>query len=227
MGKSDKPDIEYRFFDHAEYLEGFIDEMGLRNITLVVHDWGSALGFHFAMRHESNVKGLAFMEAILLPVPSWEMFDPDLKAIFQGFRTPDVGWDMIVNKNMFVEQVLPEATVRKLREEEMRHYREPFREPSSRKPLWRWPNELPIEGEPANVVEAVEKYNQWLQQTDLPKLLFHGHPGVIITAPVVEWCKQNLKQLKTVDIGRGLHYLQEDNPHLIGSELANWYKSLS
>jgi len=227
MGKSDKPDIEYRFFDHAEYLEGFIDEMGIRNITLVVHDWGSALGFHSAMRHENNVKGLAFMEAILLPVPSWEMFDPDLKAIFQGFRTPDVGWDMIVNKNMFVEQVLPEATVRKLREEEMRHYREPFREPSSRKPLWRWPNELPIEGEPANVVEAVENYNQWLQQTDLPKLLFYGHPGVIITAPVVEWCKRNLKQLKTVDIGRGLHYLQEDNPHLIGAELANWYKSLA
>ena len=227
MGKSDKPDIEYRFFDHAEYLEGFIDEMGIRNITLVVHDWGSALGFHSAMRHENNVKGLAFMEAILLPVPSWEMFDPDLKAIFQGFRTPDVGWDMIVNKNMFIEQVLPEATVRKLREEEMRHYREPFREPSSRKPLWRWPNELPIEGEPANVVEAVENYNQWLQQTDLPKLLFYGHPGVIITAPVVEWCKRNLKQLKTVDIGRGLHYLQEDNPHLIGAELANWYKSLA
>src|SRR5215475_1350360 len=96
MGKSDKPDIEYRFFDHAEYLEAFIDEMGLWNITLVVHDWGSALGFHFAMRHESIVKGLAFMEAILLPVPSWEMFDSDLKAIFQGFRPPDVGWDMIV-----------------------------------------------------------------------------------------------------------------------------------
>ena len=227
MGKSDKPDIEYRFFDHAEYLEGFIDEMGLRNITLVVHDWGSALGFHFAMRHESNGKGPAFMEAILLPVPSWEMFHPDLKAIFQGFRTPDVGWDMIVKKNMFVEQILPEATVRKLREEEMHHYREPFREPSSRKPLWRWPNELPIDGKSADVVEVVENYNRWLQQADLPKLLFYGHPGVIITAPVVEWCKQHLKQLKTVDIGRGLHYLQEDNPHLIGSELANWYKSLS
>jgi pimeloyl-ACP methyl ester carboxylesterase len=111
MGKSDNPDIGYRFFDHAEYLEAFIDEIGLWNITLVVHDWGSALGFHFAMRHESNVKGLAFMEAILLPVPSWEMFHPDLKAIFQGFRTPDRGWDMIFNKNMFIEQVLPvEAT---------------------------------------------------------------------------------------------------------------------
>lgn len=227
MGKSDKPDIEYRFFDHARYLEGFIDELALGNITLVVHDWGSALGFHFAMRHESNLKGLAFMEAILLPVPSWEMFHPDHKAIFQDFRTPDIGWDMIVNKNMFVERILPEATVRKLREEEMNHYREPFREPGSRKPVWRWPNELPIEGEPADMVETVQSYNQWLQQTNLPKLLFYGNPGVLITAPVLEWCKQNVKRLEMVDIGQGLHYLQEDNPHLIGSELAKWYKSLS
>jgi haloalkane dehalogenase len=227
MGKSDKPDIEYRFFDHAKYVEGFIDKMRLRNITLVVHDWGSALGFHSAMRHEGNVKGLAFMEAILLPLPSWEMFHPDHKTIFQAFRTPDVGWDMIVTKNMFVEQILPGATVRKLREEEMGHYREPFKEPSSRKPVWRWPNELPIEGEPADVVEVVENYNRWLQQTNLPKLLFYGEPGVLITASALEWCKQHLKRLKTVDIGRGLHYLQEDNPHLIGSELANWYKSLS
>lgn len=227
MGKSDKPEIEYRFFDHARYLDGFIDKMRLRNITLVLHDWGSALGFHYAMRHKSNIRGLAFMEAILLPVPSWEMFHPDHKEIFQGFRTPELGWDMIVNKNMFVDQILPEATVRKLSEEEMNHYREPFKEPSSRKPVWRWPNELPIEGEPADVVEVVESYNRWLQQTDLPKLLFHGNPGVLNTAPVLEWCKQNLKHLKSVDIGEGLHYLQEDNPHLIGAELANWYKSLS
>ncbi|MBI4792372.1 MAG: hypothetical protein HY789_06545 [Deltaproteobacteria bacterium] len=167
------------------------------------------------------------MEAILLPVPSWEMFHPDHKGIFQAFRTPEVGWDMIINKNMFIEQILPEATVRKLSEEEMNNYRQPFKEPGSRKPVWRWPNELPIAGEPADVVEVVESYNRWLRQTDLPKLLFHGNPGVLITAPMVEWCRQNLKHLQTVDIGRGLHYLQEDNPHLIGAELANWYRSLS
>jgi haloalkane dehalogenase len=227
MGKSDKPDIEYRFFDHVKYIEGFIKKMGLRNITLVVHDWGSALGFHYAMRHESNVKGLAFMEAIVLPVPSWEMFPSEVKEIFQGFRTPDVGWDMIVNKNMFIELILPGSIVRKLSEEEMNHYREPFKEPNSRKPVWRWPNELPIEGEPADVVETVETYNRWLQRTDLPKLLFCGNPGALIKAPVLEWCKQNLKHMKTVDIGPGIHYLQEDNPHLIGRELAEWYKNLS
>ena len=227
MGKSDKPDIEYRFFDHVKYMEGFIEKMGLRNITLVVHDWGSALGFYYAMRHEGNVKALAFMEAIVLPVPSWEMFPTEVKEIFQGFRTPDVGWDMIVNKNMFIEQILPGSIVRKLSVEEMNHYREPFKEASSRKPVWRWPNELPIEGEPADVVETVETYNRWLQQTDLPKLLFYGNPGVLIKAPVLEWCSQNLKHLRTVDIGPGIHYLQEDNPHLIGSEIANWYKTLS
>ena len=226
FGKSDKPDIEYRFFDHVKYVEGFIEKMDLKNVTLVMHDWGSALGFHYAMRHENNIKGIAFMEAILMPIPSWEMFPEDAREIFQGFRTTEVGWDMIVNKNMFIENVMPIAVVRKLTEEEMNHYREPFKDPASRKPIWRWPNEIPIEGEPADVVEVVETYNKRLQQSELPKLLFYANPGALLQQPLVEWCQQNLKNLKTVDIGPGSHYLQEDNPDLIGSELADWYKNL-
>jgi haloalkane dehalogenase len=226
MGKSDKPDIEYRFFDHVKYVEGFIEKLGLRNITLVIHDWGSALGFHYAMRHESNVKGIAFMEAIVMPVPSWEAFPARARAMFQAFRTPEVGWDLIVNQNAFVEQVLPGAIVRKLTEEEMNHYREPFKDPPARKPLWRWPNEIPIEGHPADVAEAVATYNAKLQQSELPKLLFYATPGAIMQAPVVQWCQQNMKNLKTVDIGPGIHFVQEDNPHRIGSELANWRKNL-
>lgn len=226
MGKSDKLDIEYRFFDHVKYVEGFIQRMGLKNITLVIHDWGSALGFHYAMRHESNVKAIAFMEAILMPVPSWEMFPPDFKQVFQAFRTPEVGWEMIVNKNMFVEKILPGGVVRKLTEEEMNHYREPFKEPASRKPVWRWPNEIPIERKPADVNAAVDTYSQKLQKSELPKLLFYATPGAILPTPMVEWCRQNLKNLKTVDIGQGIHFLQEDNPHLIGSELAKWYSGL-
>ncbi len=226
MGKSDKPDIEYRFFDHVKYVEGFIERMGLENITLVVHDWGSALGFYYAMRHEGNVKGLAFLEAILMPVPSWAMFPEASREMFQGFRTPEVGWDMIVNKNMFIEEVLPSKIIRRLSTEEMDHYREPFIEPGARKPVWRGPNELPIAGEPPDVVEAVARYSQWLQATDLPKLLFYGSPGELVQAPVVDWCKQNLKNLRLVDIGPGIHYLQEDNPHLIGAELARWYPGL-
>ena len=226
MGKSDKPDIEYRFFDHVKYVEGFIEKMGLRNVTLVIHDWGAALGFYYAMRHENNVKGLAFMEAILMPVPTWDEFPADFRQVFQAFRTPQVGWDMIVNQNMFVEQVLPGAIVRKLTEEEMNHYRDPYIDPGSRKPAWRWPNELPIAGEPADVVEAINAYNQWLQNSALPKLLFYGTPGAIGPTPVVAWCRERLKNLKTVDVGKGIHFLQEDNPHLIGSELAMWYRNL-
>jgi len=227
MGRSDKPDIEYRFFDHVRYLEGFITELGLENITLVVHDWGSGLGFHYATRHPDNVRGIAFMEAILMPVPSWESFPASAREMFQAFRTPEVGWDMIVNQNFFVEQVLPGAVVRQLSEEEMNYYRAPFTDSNSRKPLWRWPNEIPIAGEPADVAEAVTAYNQKLQQSELPKLLFHATPGALITEPLVQWCKQNLKNLRTVDVGPGIHYLQEDNPHLIGVELARWYAGLA
>ncbi len=227
MGQSDKPDIEYRFFDHVKYVEGFIEKMGLHNITLVIHDWGSGLGFHYAMRHESNIKGVAFMEAILMSIPSWDMFPADFTEAFQAFRTPEVGWDMLVNQNMFVEQTLPGAMIRKLTEEEMNYYREPFKDPAHRKPVWRWPNELPTEGEPADVVEAVTTYNQKLQQSALPKLLFYATPGGLIDEQMIEWCRENLKNLKTIDIGPGIHFLQEDNPHLIGSELVSWYKGIS
>lgn len=230
MGRSDKPQIDYRFVDHVKYIDGFIETMGLQNLTLVVHDWGSALGFHYAMRHENNIKGMTFMEAILMPWPSWDMLFPHLpevKQVFQGFRSPEVGWDMIVNKNMFIEQILPKGgVVRTLTEEEMCHYREPFGDPPSRKPIWRWPNEIPIEGKPADVTEMVYTYNRWLQQSELPKLLFYATPGALVPTPMVEWCQQSLKNLKTIHIGPGSHYLQEDNPHLIGSELATWYRGL-
>jgi haloalkane dehalogenase len=138
----------------------------------------------------------------------------------------DVGWDMIVNNHVFVEQVLPGAIVRTMTDAEMDHYRAPFIDPPTRKPVWRWPNEIPIAGEPANVVAAVEAYNAKLQESDLPKLLFSCTPGALITAAGVAWCKENLKNLKVVDIGPGIHFVQEDNPHLIGKELSSWYAGL-
>jgi len=226
MGKSDKPDIEYRFFDHVKYVEGFIRAMELQDITLVLTDWGSALGFHYASRHDDNVKGMAFMEAILKPVASWEEMDEGSRQMFQALRTPGLGWDLVVNQNIFVEQALPGSIVRPLTEAEMTHYREPFTDPASRKPIWRWPNEIPIAGEPADVVEAVEAYNRWLKTTELPKLLLYATQGAVTTASEVEWCKQHLKNLTVADVGQGIHYLQEDNPHRIGSELASWYQTL-
>ena len=227
MGKSDKPQIDYRFIDHVRYVEGFISAMRLQSITLVLHDWGGALGFYYASRHAANVKGIAFMEALLMPVSSWEEFPEDARRLLRAFRTPEVGWDLIVNQDMFVEQVLPGGIVRSLTEEEMNRYREPFKDPASRKPVWRWPNEIPIAGEPADVAEAVETYNRWLKSTELPKLLVYATPGTVLPVSGVQWCKQNLKSLTTADIGPGIHYLQEDNPQGIGSALARWYQTVS
>ena len=223
MGKSDKPDIGYRFVDHTKYLDGFIEELGLKNITLVVHDWGSALGFNYAMRHEDNVKGIAFMEAFLMPL-TWDGFPNNAKKIFQLIRTPDVGYDLIVNKNFFVEQLLPSAILRNLTVEEMNQYREPFKTVDSRKPTWVWPNEIPIDGKPADVHQIVTEYNNWLQETELPKLLFYANPGALINASMVGWSETHLKNLETVNLGQGIHYLQEDHPHAIGKALANWIK---
>lgn len=225
MGRSDKPDIEYRFFDHAKHVEGFIEALGLRKITFVVHDWGSALAFHYARRHQDNVKGLAFMEAIVRPL-TWEEWPEQARQMFQAFRTPEVGWNLIVNQNAFVEQVLPGAILRKLSEEEMNRYREPFLEPPSRKPVWRWPNEIPIEGEPPDVVEAAQAYSQWLGTSDVPKLLLYAQPGAIMREPLVEWCRKSVRNLKTVDVGPGTHFVQEDRPHEIGEAIAEWYRGL-
>ncbi len=225
MGKSDKPDLPYRFFDHVEYLEGFISALGLKNITLVVHDWGSALGFHYAMRNEGNVKGLAFMEAILKPA-TWADFPPDFRMGFKMFRTPGLGWFMISVMNVFVNRILPKAIVRTLREEEINRYREPFPTVGSRRPVRRWPCEIPIEGKPADVAEVVESYGKRLRASGLPKILFYGTPGGIVKEREVAWCRENLKNLETVAIGPGIHYLQEDNPHLIGKELTRWYSNI-
>lgn len=226
MGKSDKPDLEYRFFEHANYVEDFISELDLSDITLVVHDWGSGLGFHYAALHPDKIKAIAFMEAIVLPVPSWDKFATELKETFQAFRTEKVGWDLIVNQNLFIEKILPGGVVRDLTEEEMNVYRAPYQEPSTRKPLWRWPNEIPIAGEPSDVNEAVLKYNAKLVDWDIPKLLFYAEPGVILPKSMVAWCEVNLKNLTSINLGHGIHYLQEDHPHAIGREIAEWYQGL-
>jgi haloalkane dehalogenase len=226
MGRSDKPDLDYRFVDHARYVDGLIDALGLEDLALVVHDWGSALGFHYARRNEGNVRGLAFMEAILAPVPGWEAFPEGAREMFQAFRTPEVGWDLIAKQNVFIERVLPGAVMRKLTDEEMDAYRAPFPDEASRKPVWRWPNEIPIGGEPADVAEIVGAYNRWLQETELPKLLFYAEPGALVPPPMVEWARSALSNLQTVDLGQGIHYLQEDHAEAIGREVARWVAAL-
>ena len=224
FGRSDKPDIEYRFVDHARYIDGFIEALGLDRLTFVIHDWGSGLGFHWARRHPERVRGLAFFEAILAPIPSWDDFPAELRDLFRGFRSLETGRSLLIDQNVFIEKVLPGAVVRGLTEVEMERYREPFTDPASREPVYRWPNELPIGGEPADVTEIVGAYNAWLQETDVPKLLLHAEPGAITRAPLVEWCKENLPELEVVHVGAGIHYLQEDNPDGIGKAVADWYR---
>jgi haloalkane dehalogenase len=226
MGKSDKPEIPYRFFDHSTYVNGFIETLGLKNITLVIHDWGSGLGFHYAAHHADNVKGIAFMEAIVKP-SNWEDFPPDFKMGFKMMRTPIIGWLMISVGNMFIKKLLPQATHRALTSKEMEIYSEPYPTVASRLPVRQWPLEIPIDGSPKDVYEEVSYYSEWLQTTELPKLLFYAQPGGIIDEKVRTWCANAMSNITMVDIGDGMHYLQEDNPHLIGEELASWYTTVS
>jgi len=225
MGRSEKPDIPYRFADHARYLAAFLDALSLDRITFVIHDWGSALGFDWAMRHPERVRGLAFMEFIT-PVPSWSQFHAEMREVFQAFRTPGVGEKMILDDNMFIEQVLPGGTKRKLGDAEMVHYRAPFIEPATRRPMLAWPRQIPIEGQPADVAGIVNTYRDALARSKLPKLMFTATPGALVQPPLVKWCKASLPNLEVVDVGEGIHYLQEDHPYEIGEALAAWIKKI-
>ena len=223
MGKSDKPEIAYRFADHVPFVDGFIDALGLQDITLVIHDWGSALGFHYAQRHPHNVRGIAFMEALIRPM-QWAAFPRDFKIGFKLMRMPGIGWLMISGLNMFVNKILPSAVVRNLSEEETAHYRAPYPSARGRNPLRQWPCGIPIGGGPNDVHGIVDGYSKWLGETEIPMILFYGSPGGTIQKQGLEWCQESIKDLEVVDIGPGIHFLQEDNPHLIGQKLLDWLR---
>ncbi len=229
FGRSDKPNIGYTWFDHYRYLEKFIETLGLRNVTLVLHDQGSALGFHYAMQHEDNIKAIAFMESIIQPYP-WDQFStPEFRELFRQFRTGGIGgqgWQMIVEQNMFIEQLLPQAAGRPLSEKEMNFYREPFRTRESRVPIWLFPRQTAIGGEPKDVWDVVTRYSEWLQRSALPKLMLYVTPGALITQEHADWAKQNIRNLKSVFLGPGSHFVQESSPHRIGREVAAWCRSL-
>jgi len=225
MGRSDKPKISYSFFDHYEYLKMFIEKLDLKNITLVVHDWGSGLGFHYANEHQNNIKGIVFMEAIYRTI-KWKNISKDLKIVFKTMRTPFLGWLMINVGNIFIKVMLPEMILRKLTKEEKAAYAKPYLTIGSRKPLRIWPNQIPFDGKPKDVHEVVTSYHNWLMQTPVPKLCFHVDPGLINKKNDVSWMKENFPNIETFYLGSGLHFLQEDHPHAIGIELAKWYKRI-
>lgn len=221
FGQSGKPAIEYRFADHARYLDAFLERMNITSAYLVAQDWGTALAFHLAARKPEHVRGLAFMEFIR-PMPTWNDFHPDQIETFKRFRTPGVGEEMILEHNVFIERVLPAATMRKFTEEEMAVYRAPFPTPESRRPTWRFPNELPIAGTPSDVYATLEEAHRALAASTYPKLLFVGNPGALVSPAFAQDFAKNLKNCEVVQLRSGLHYLQEDHPDVIGANVKEW-----
>ncbi len=229
FGKSDQPDLAYVFADHYRYIEGFIETLDLKNITLVVHDWGSGLGLHYARQHSGNVKAIVLMESILAPVmpaESYEALPKPLEDFFRTMRDPVKGPQMMIEENYFVEAVLPSFIFRDLDTAAHNYYRQPFLKKSSRKQINQWPNEMPIGGSPADVTGAVAAYNAWLLETETPLLFLYASPGALNPPEVVDWWAARAKHIETVYIGAGLHFVQEDQPYAIGRAISDWYRRL-
>lgn len=225
MGKSDKPNINYGFTDSYDYLNAFIEKMGLKNVTLVLHDWGSGLGFHYANQHRDNIKGIIFMESVVGGL-KWETIEPSVRASFKLMRTPGIGWLLVNVGNLFIKKMLPNLIKRKLTQQEQEAYASPYKTIGSRTPLRRWPEDVPIGDSTSKVGKAIEDYRTWLQETTIPKLYFYVTPGVANKAETVEWIKGNFKNLESIFLGEGLHFIQEDYPHEIGKASADWYDKI-
>jgi haloalkane dehalogenase len=217
------PGGRYRFVDHVRYLDAWFDAVGVeRDVTLVMHDWGSALGFHWAHRHPERVKGLVYMEAIVRPV-TWADWPENARKIFQTMRSP-AGEEIVLQKNVFVERILPLSVMRGLGDAEMSVYRRRYVEPGeSRRPTLTWPREIPIDGEPADVVAIVDAYAKWLSTSPIPKLFVNAEPGSILTGAQREFCRiwPNQREVTV----RGTHFIQEDSPHEIGRAIAEFLQT--
>lgn len=224
MGDSDKLEDSgperYSFMEHRQYLDGALDALGVKdNVTWVIHDWGSALGFDWANRHRESVNGIVYMEGIVRPV-TWEEWPEAARGVFQGFRSP-AGEEMVLDKNVFVERVLPGSILRELSDAEMEVYRRPFSVPGEgRRPTLTWPRQIPISGEPPEVVALVQEYAEWLASAELPKLFINAEPGAILIGPQREFCRSWPNQ-EEVTV-KGNHFLQEDSPDEIGQAIADW-----
>ena len=230
MGDSAKlpnpgPDT-YRFTTHRKYLAAFIDAViGPReSIVFVVHDWGSALGFDWANQHRDRVRGIAYMEGIVRPIVAWDEWSLQAVPIFQGFRS-DKGEAMILERNMFVERVLPGSVLRKLSEAEMTEYRRPFAQAGDRWPTLTWPRQIPIAGEPADVVAISADYAQWMAGNDVPKLFINADPGAILIGAPRDFCRSWNNQTEVTVPGS--HFIQEDSGPAIGKAVAGWMKANS
>jgi haloalkane dehalogenase len=224
MGDSDKLEpsgpARYTFREHRRFLDAFLEAVGAtKNVTLVIHDWGSALGFDWANRNRQSVEGIAYMEGIVRPL-EWDEWNEDARGIFEGLRS-EAGEEMILEKNLFIEAILPGSILRKLTEEEMAVYRRPFiDEGEDRRPTLTWPRQIPLGGEPEDVVDIVRSYADWMAANDLPKLFVNADPGAILTGAQREFCRSWKNQTEVTV--KGSHFIQEDSPHEIGEAIAKW-----
>ena len=227
MGKSGKPDIDYGFHDTYAYLDAFISKLGLKNVTLVLHDWGSGMGFHYANLNRENVKAIAFMEA-MYDAPTLFDMPASIKMALKMIRTPFIGWLMVNVANMFIKKMLQDMILRKLSDAEMKYYAAPYPTIKSRKPLLAWPEAVPFDGgNPKTVAKAVAAWNKWLMASEIPKLCFYVSPGVAIKEKDVKIIKEGMKNLEMIELGEGLHFIQEDYPHEIGVGISEWYSKIS
>jgi haloalkane dehalogenase len=214
----------YTLVEHSSYLDALLEGLGVNErVTLVIHDWGGMLGFHWANRHRDAVKGIAYMAALVRP-QFWSEWDEQVRARFQALRSP-AGETMVLEHNFFVESMLPRMVIRTLTAEEMEQYRRPFTEPGEgRRPTLTIPRQVPLDGEPPDVAEIVMAYSEWLSQSTVPKLFVNGDPGAALTGAEREFCRSWPEQTEVTV--RGLHFLQEDSPHELGQAIATWLKTL-
>jgi len=226
MGDSGKPNIDYRFNDHALYLKGFIEALDLKDVIIVAQDWGSALGLNYAMQHQDNIKGIVLLEAMLKPF-ELEDFRPKFRALLGDFRHPVKGKQLLIEDNQFITKVLPGQTQRILSAVEHNTYAKHYVKKESRIPIWRWPVELPIAGYPQDNHLMMETYSDKLIASKHPKLLFYASPGALMPADKVSWAKAKLSNVTYVDLGKGIHHLQEENPHAIGGGLSTWLQMIN
>nr|WP_174836725.1 haloalkane dehalogenase [Ruegeria sp. HKCCA6837] len=228
MGDSDKlsdpgPDT-YTFETHRRFVEGFLAAVGVtRDAVLVIHDWGSALGFDWANRHRDAVSGIAYMEGIVKPLADWSEFNPQAAPLFQGFRS-DKGEELVLDRNLFVDKVLPGSVLRDLTEAEQNEYRRPFPNREDRWPTLTWPRQIPVGGDPADVTKIATEYADWMAENDLPKLFVNAEPGAILVGAPRDFCR-SWKNQKEVTV-KGSHFIQEDSGQEIGKAIAAWVRAL-
>lgn len=230
FGKSDQPKLAYTFGDHYEYFKKFVNELNLDNITLVVHDWGSGLGLHYAAQYPEKIKGIVTMEALtapMFPAASFEAMGENLSGFFTMLRDPETGPNLLIKENAWLNSFLEELIVRPLAQKALETYQAPFQTEQSRIQVNQWPNEIPIAGKPATTAKIITDYNAFLEETEIPWLFLYATPGATHPVDAADYWATRAKNIETVYIGHGLHYVQEDQPFAIGRAISDWYRRIN